>query len=266
MIKNILNQINQIAKHSDNISFKIIAEFIVNNFEDLDSYTIFDVSKLTNTSASTITRFCKKLGLSGYKSLYWTIQTHKKMVELQNEAPYEEVQCLMTENIINSISGSACISKHKIEEIVKLINDAKNIFIFGVGDDSFLIHLFINWVIRLNLKTFYTNDLTCQNSFTEIISDKDIAILISYSFENKEINNIAKKINEKNINVITITNDEINPIIKNKDHVLKLPMNESVNKTLDECYFSKLYYLRVIYYKLLELNKNKVSLDKLCIN
>ncbi|AKU79758.1 Putative transcriptional regulator, RpiR family protein [Spiroplasma turonicum] len=265
-MKSILNQINQIAKHSDNISFKVIAEFIGNNFENLDNYTIFDVSKLTNTSASTITRFCKKIGLTGYKSLYWTIQTHKKIMDEQNEAPYEEVRCMLTDVVVNSINGAAFYSKNRIERIVNSINEAKNIYIFGTGNDSFLIHLFINWLIKINLKTFYVADLTCQQSFTEIINSNDIAIVISYSLKENDYSNIIEKLNYKNINTLIITNENENELIKNKDLTLKLPVNESINKSNDESYFAVLYYLRIIYYKLLELNRHKVNFNKLCIN
>ncbi|ASP28286.1 GntR family transcriptional regulator [Spiroplasma corruscae] len=266
MIKNIFNQINQIAKHSENISFKVIAEFIVNNFESLDNYTIFDVSKLTNTSASTITRFCKKIGLTGYKSLYWTIQTHKKIVEEQNETPYEEVQCKLTNLINNTVNSAASYSKNRIEKIVNLIYKAKNVYLFGEGNDSFLIELFINWVIKINLKTFYVPDIICQKSYAEIMRNDDIAIVISYSLNNPDYQSMIEKLNAKNINIITITNNDNSQLIKNKNLILKLPLNESINKTNEESYFSVLYYLRIIYYKLIELNKNNFSIDKLCIN
>lgn len=63
-----------------NDSERALADYILNNREKVLDYSIQSLSQNTFTSTSTIVRFCRKIGLKGYKDfkIKWSAELQKE--------------------------------------------------------------------------------------------------------------------------------------------------------------------------------------------
>lgn len=64
LIKNIQNNFNALSKGQ-----KLIAEFIINNYDKAAFMTAASLGETVNVSKSTVVRFANTLGYKGYKDL-----------------------------------------------------------------------------------------------------------------------------------------------------------------------------------------------------
>lgn len=264
MNKNIIKEIREIQKYSDNISFKIIAEFILDNAEQLNKYTIFDISKKTATSASTITRFCKKIGLQGFKGLPELITDnlrHRQILESQDKDIYEQIGHLNKFYFVTtkSIENTHINNELAIKRAVELLKKSADTFLYTKGGNIFLAHLFVQWSMRVNKKAFFSSDSDQQKAYTKIMTKNDVAIIISYSLESEYCETIVKNLNDKDISKIFITKNINSKLITSKDVILEIGENESTIEGRSSGEISTLFLLKALFLGLLD-KKNEGKL------
>ncbi|ALD66528.1 MurR/RpiR family transcriptional regulator [Spiroplasma cantharicola] len=262
--KNTLEQIKDISKYSENISFQVIANFLLEKYMVLEKYTIFDISKNTSTSPSTVTRFCKRLGLNGFKSLNISLKLENQYLQTINLKNQE----FNFSSEANSIDKLADITKLSLEKTAKInrvaimkakevIENSKNIFMFAKGGNIFLVHLFIDWLLRVNLRTFFSQDTDQQLAYSNIINESDCVLIISYSLSSSFFEKIITKLNQKNIRKIIITRNDVSNLISKDDIVIRIGENESIIENRQSSELTVLFILKSIFHAL--LNKERIS-------
>ncbi|AHI53010.1 MurR/RpiR family transcriptional regulator [Spiroplasma culicicola] len=262
--KSILDQIREIARYSENVSFQVIANFIIKNYMVLEKYTIFDVSKKTSTSPATVTRFCKYLGLNGYKTLNISLKFENQYMEtfdvqnndfgLSNEISLIEKLKEFTQL---SLHNTTNINQNSLMKAKIIIEKSQNIFMFAKGGNIFLVHLFIDWLLRINLKTFFSQDTDQQMAYSNIIAKNDCALIISYSLSSNFFERIIKKLNDKGIQKIIITRNDVSNLISKDDVVIKIAENESIIENRQSSEVTTLFILKAIFHML--LNKDRIN-------
>lgn len=111
---------------------KQVAEFILEHKNDVESWNIKDLSRLTETSNATISRFCAKLtyrNFSEFKS--FVIQ------ELGSTPPPLQVPVKISSYYTQLIhSASQLIKTKQINDFVEAIHLSSKILICGVGNSG----------------------------------------------------------------------------------------------------------------------------------
>lgn len=257
MSNQILSLISNIAKHSDNVSYQNVAKFILENLETISKFSIFDIAKKTSTSPSTITRFCKHIGLDGFKQLGTIIALESKFISYEKSDTNpkrdnnngEKLFDVITSSLNESIVGI----ENNIERLKKFFNNKKRIFLFGKGGNIFLIHLFLDWITRIDYNGYFSSDVDQQLAYSNLVKEEDIVLIVSYSLSSGFYEKLFKNIKSKN--VLIITKNVNSPLLSGNEIVFKIGNNESLIKKRHNGEITTLFLLKIIFNSLLEGNE-----------
>ncbi len=120
--------------------------------------------------------------------------------------------------ILEHIRRSLDVLEKSIEEAVKLITSAKQIFVYGSGRSGLVGKFFAMRLVQLGLVAYFVGE-----TITPVVNPEDLVVLISNTGRTKStllVEDIAKRIGAS---VIAITSRENSPLAKNAD--LKIILN-----------------------------------------
>lgn len=186
-------------------SEKTIAEyFLATDDEDLSSKT---VSKKLYVSEAALTRFAKRLGLSGYREFIYSYQQFKenegKTIILRKSPVFDTYEEILEKTY-------ALYDGDKYDEFTKLILNCKRIYIYGVGSSGYLAMEFAQRLIRLGLDAEAITN-THEILLNEVRIKKDNFVMgISYSGKSIEVIEALKSASKKGARTgFLVANDSI---------------------------------------------------------
>lgn len=260
-MKAIMNKIEDFINSTENVSFNSIAKFIKVNYDKMDNYTIFMVSKMTNTSPSSVTRFCKKIGLSGYKSLAVVLKIENSYKTLSQKAVSYSAR--VNGKIVNDYYGQTREvvykslvdvsekNKDKIEMASELIKEANSIYIFGKGGNRNMIKMFTNWMVKLGKHIIFSGDVDQQLVYAKNVQDNDLIIIVSYSLSSNFIEKLYNRI-EHDIKKIVITKNLYSKLAIESNLVLEMGNNENIIDGTYSSEISTLFIFKALFHSLLD--------------
>jgi RpiR family transcriptional regulator, glv operon transcriptional regulator len=178
-----------------------ILNYITNNKKIASSLSINDLAKRCNISKSSLLRFTRKLGFSGYSEfryyVKWEIESRKGDV---NERQITQVLIQDIETTIKNINID------QIDMICKVLYTAGRIFLYGTGYSQMNVARELQKVfMAINEYLYILYDNEQMESIMEDLNSEDVVIIISLSGNSKILVPIMKQLNAKNITVISIT-------------------------------------------------------------
>ena len=186
---------------------RIIAKYILNNYDKAAFMTAGRLGKIVGVSESTVVRFAAELGYDGYPSMRKSLQ---EMIRnrLTSGQRIEVAKSMIDDNdIARSIIGSdiqnlqatlEVLEQESFNKFVDSINEAKNIYIVGMRTSTSLstfLGLYLN-LLRSNVNVIH--DTAASEVFEQIIriGEGDLFIAISfprYSSHTLDAMEFAKK-------------------------------------------------------------------------
>lgn len=221
---------------------KQIVDYILNNPEDICYITLAKLSQRTSSSELTILRLCKKLGLNSFldlkdefrlytQNMVKALSSSKYFVPNDNISTDNDKENLLSEILLkdtnNFLDFSDTIDFNLIINSTKLIKQSENIFIFA-HDLSKILGEFLAARLKLlyfNVNLIDLNDLKKTHNVLNVLTNKDVVIIFSFPKYFYPLKNIAKKINEKSIQIITITDSLSSPSSDFSKYVLLCKTN-----------------------------------------
>ncbi|MEH7399366.1 MurR/RpiR family transcriptional regulator [Gottfriedia acidiceleris] len=175
-----------------------IVEFILNNKEDVISFSIQYLAERFFTVPNTITRLSKKLGFDGYSQMKNSL---KEEIIQQDKFTEEDS---FTYNIHKTIE---LIDQNTLSLTTKLIQEARRVLFFGVGDTAPFCEMMIK-----NLKVvgkqaeyyFHRHDVLYELSKFDS-EENNLLFLISLSGETTQVLDVAELSKQKGIKLISLT-------------------------------------------------------------
>ena len=219
---------------------KRIADYLLNDNNDIIEMSAKEIGDATNTSAPTVVRFSKKLGFSSLNEM-----KIKLSISLSNSKNKEEFEYLdrdlSTKSIISGVKQSIhtiidetvnLISECELDNAIDLLSKAKNIYVFSVGVSN-LVGLDLYYKMsRINKRCIAHSDTHLQITSSALMEEGDVAVAISYSGDTKEVILCAENAKKNNIPLIVITKASINNSLEEYSYVtLHVPF---VEKSLRE--------------------------------
>lgn len=206
-------------------SEKKIAEWILENPDEILPLSIVELAEKCKSSEATIVRFAKRLGFGGYQELKISLakESGKKRI---SENITEADSCFeILEKVSNEIYSSLeltkkVIDKDLIEQAAQKIFLAEKVVIFGLGNSSSLAMDAGHKFLRAGRNAVAYSDNHMQAIAASHLTEKDVAIGISHSGSSKDIVDALKIAKSKNATTICITNKGKSPILKQSDIAL----------------------------------------------
>lgn len=217
----------------------VLSQYILNNTEITLTMSIYELSEVTHISTAGIIRFCKKCGADGFKGFKILLARdyEQKLLTVKdidantpfskNDDPLTVSSKISRLSVETIISTQNLLTTKKLNSIIRLIKQAKNIFGIGVSSNFIKLSDFQLKMLQINYH-LQLMPLQAEQFYLSINSNEnDVAIIISRSGTTAEIVNDAKHFRQNGTPIIAITDSERNPLALYATTVLLIPPKET---------------------------------------
>lgn len=218
-------------------SEKCIADYILKNKNQLQQLTAKELAKETLTSKSSIVRFCKKLGVSGFQELKKHIYTeivlevketkNHKLLMIDNKSTYSDyLQSVdfLYQFVVNRMHGQ--LNHNVMKRIMNRLNKMERIDFYSSGLGHSIGEATAHKYSALGIESMAYSSINEAFWVTNKNNQKTAAFVISLSGKNPSVIHIAKSLKRYGIYVIGIAGhsskemkehcDEVVPMIEGK--------------------------------------------------
>ncbi len=209
---------------------KIIADFVLNNYDRAAFMTAKRIGDEINISESTVVRFAKKIGYRGFPefqeelrdSIKRILTTKQKLYSKVDMSTFEDSVRSSFEYDINSIKKTMNkLDFAALKESVDSIMSSNSIYILGLRSSKVLADYF-----SFYLNFFHENVRSVNHGASDIIDqlinlkEGDMLICISFPRYSNQIIEYAKIIRSKGVKLLALTDSMDSPIIEYSTHSL----------------------------------------------
>jgi len=259
--KSVLDKILSVYK-SLHEAEKKIADYIINNKEQVIEMTVSELSTKSNVSEATIVRFCKKCDLKGFYDL--KINIAKEMVrkndtnvsnDLDSNNITQSLQNILANKIEELKQTISMMNEENIKKILDAIRNARIIQFAAVGNT---IPVAMDGTYKFNQLgiSSVTNTIwETQLAFAYTLTKEDVVIVISNSGSSTKLVTLLEIANERGATTISITNHENSPVANESKYHINTSTREKL--FLDEFSFSRISAMVVIEILYLLLTRDK---------
>lgn len=215
---------------------EVIRYLLANPSENL---TIRELAERTYTSNATIVRLCRKLGYEGYRQ--FKVEFIKEMESRKYRVETVDYSHPIhgRENAQDIIRNMAALYKEStdmflqcfdgkvLEQICKVITEARRIYIYAIGDSMITARGFANKLLKLDIYPILVYEYGEGTASNYNATNRDCAMFLSYSLSYYQFKTSFQMLRKKRVPVITITANEENVITKMSDYKLIIPRKEA---------------------------------------
>lgn len=260
---------------------KKVADYILENAEDVVYMSITDLAYACNVADSSVFRFCKSMDLRGYQEFKIALahsispdsETPHLSGEVTMEDTIEELSSKILATNINALTETYNLIKEEdISRAIDSMIKADRFYFFGVGASLMTALEAKNKFMRITNKADCIIDSHLQIMSAALMTERDVAILISYSGSTKDTLEVAKVAKERGAMVICITRFAKSPLTNYANITLLCGANEgplqggSLSAKLSQLYLLDLLYAEYFKRTLEESIRNKESTAKAVID
>lgn len=230
LISNINMQYMKLSKGQ-----KLIAKYILENYDKVAFMTAAKLSEEVGVSESTVVRFANALGYSGYPKLQEALEeliknklTTVQRVEMidENKSDSEILYSVLKSDITNIKNTIECIDEKVFEDIAKKLINAKKIYILGIRS-SFAIAQYLGFYLDMVLDNVQIIRVDMADVFDQIVRiDKDdVLFVISFPRYSRKAYQTSMYAKERKANIISLTDSVYSPVASLADNVLLVKNN-----------------------------------------
>ena len=214
---------------------KLIAQYILKNYDKVAFMTACKLGEAVGVSESTVVRFANALGYSGYPKLQDALQeliknklTTVQRVDMIKEfnddsAILKKIVKSDIDNIKDTLEG---IDEKAFEEAANRILKAKRIYIVGMRS-SFTIAQYLGFYLGIILDSVHVIRTDMGDAFEQVvkINEDDVLIAISFPRYSKKSYQIVSYAKEKGAHIVSLTDSPFAPVASFTDNLLLVKSN-----------------------------------------
>lgn len=212
---------------------KKVADYVVENQEQVLYMSITDLADACEVGDTSVYRFCRTMGLQGYQEFKMQISLSLAAKEDPDfwEGSAEEAAALSEQ--IMQLHISAIRESYKlldqtvIDRLVTMIEEARRVFFFGIGDSLLTAEEARNKFLRITGKVSCITDPHMQSMAAATATEEDLIIIISYSGATKDNIHVAKEAKRAGAKIACITRFRKSPLTSYSDATLLCGGKES---------------------------------------
>lgn len=204
---NLLKEIQQISENTKDNEIKLIANYLLNNYNNSQNLNISKIAKECNTSPTKITRFANSLSLNGFSELKLrlndianSILIDGDLVNVEDNIIYNQDQFMDKYFEIHRKSFDKqfkYFQYKKLDPILNWITQSPKIYLFAFNLSMNISKNFVQRLRWFGINVIGENDYVSIETYINAIKKEDLVILITISGKNPLIQNIAESLNGK---------------------------------------------------------------------
>ena len=210
---------------------KLIADYIIVNYDKAAFMTASKLGNLVGVSESTVVRFANTIGYDGYPSLQSDLQEliKSKLTTVQRMSMSEEdyttkdtvVKKILKTDMENIKDTVDELDYEEFEEVIECILKAKRVYILGLRSSNTLA-AYLGFYLSLILDDVTVVSLGISDIFEQLIrvSEDDLVIGISYPRYSKRTLDALRYVKEQECKIVGITDSPASPIVDMADYTL----------------------------------------------
>ena len=209
---------------------KLIADFILKNYDKAAFMTAAKLGDSVGVSESTVVRFAIELGFSGYPKLQKALQeliknklTSDQRLELSNDYACEEnvLRGVLKSDIENLRATLEKINLENFNSVIDEIFKAKTVYIVGLRSSSAIAE-FLGFYLRLIIKDVRVVAHNISNIFEQMINCDEGDLVIGIGFPRYALRTIngLEFAKERKAKVVAITDSNVSPLATVADYAL----------------------------------------------
>lgn len=209
---------------------KKIADYILDHTKEVIELSIQQFASKLNIAESSIVRFCKIIGLSGFSELKLRLAAHTQkpaiqtiFEELKTEDDMETITKKVFRCNIDTLEQSLNnLDYNLIAEAVELLKNASHIYIMGVGASASLAEDFYIRLMRIGIPATAITDSHLSLIIASQLTFTDVLIGISHTGQTTEVIRAMHEAKAHKAKTISITGYSKTPISQVADVCLEL--------------------------------------------
>ena len=214
---------------------KLIAQYILKNYDKVAFMTACKLGEAVGVSESTVVRFANALGYSGYPKLQDALQEviKNKLTTVQRVDMVKEfnddsaiLKKIVKSDMDNIKDTLEEIDEKAFEEAANRILKAKRIYIVG-RRSSFTIAQYLGFYLGIILDSVHVIRTDMGDAFEQVvkINEDDVLIAISFPRYSKKSYQIVSYAKEKGAHIVSLTDSPFAPVASFTDNLLLVKSN-----------------------------------------
>ncbi|GAA0086242.1 MurR/RpiR family transcriptional regulator [Clostridium sp. MB05] len=209
---------------------KLIAEYILKNYDKAAFMTAAKLGVSVGVSESTVVRFANELGFSGYPKLQKALQeliknklTTVQRLELSNDYISEgyALKGVLKADMENIRATLEKINYNTFEDVVNKIFEAKRIYIIGLRSSTALAE-FLGFYLNIILQNVKTVGYGISDIFEQMINvgEGDLVVGIGFPRYASRTIDALEFAQDRGADVVAITDSLLSPLAARADYSL----------------------------------------------
>ncbi|MGW5647616.1 MurR/RpiR family transcriptional regulator [Saccharopolyspora sp. NPDC003752] len=218
-----------------------VANIVLADPASIARRSITEVAEAAGTSETTVTRFCKAIGVGGYPDLRIalaadTARTSVRDRELGSDiAPDDDLGQIIEKvgyadaKAVEETAGQ--LDAAILQRLVDDVATARRIDVYGVGASAFVALDLQQKLHRIGLTCFAWADTHNALTSAAVLQEGDVAIGISHTGATSETVEALREARRRGATTAALTNFARSPITEVADHVLTTAVRETTYRS-----------------------------------
>jgi DNA-binding MurR/RpiR family transcriptional regulator len=204
-----------------------VGRIIVDESATAARLTITELAKRAETSETTVIRFCRAIGFSGYPQLRLELATESGRAQDDGaaaEAPGSDIS--PTDDLGTVVKTIAFADARAVEDtaaqldldtlrqVIDAVAGARRIDIYGVGASSFVALDFQTKLHRVGLVAYAWSDLHLALTSAALLDERDVAFGISHTGTTVDTIEAFAEAGRRGATTVALTNFPLSPITR----------------------------------------------------
>ncbi|HTJ35179.1 MAG TPA: MurR/RpiR family transcriptional regulator [Dactylosporangium sp.] len=216
-----------------------VGKIIIDQAATAAAMTITELAKRANTSETTVIRFCRAIGVSGYPELRLRLAAEAGRV--QDDGGQEAVgsDISLSDDLGQVVKTIAYADARAVEDtaaqldldalgrVVAAIAEARRIDVYGVGASAFVAQDFQQKLHRIGLVAYAWSDIHLALTSAALLREGDVAVGISHTGTTVDTIEAFAEAGRRGATTVALTNFPKSPITRVADLVLTTAARET---------------------------------------
>jgi DNA-binding MurR/RpiR family transcriptional regulator len=215
-----------------------VAKVVLEEASSVARRSITEVALAANTSETTVTRFCKAIGVGGYPQLRIALAADTARSEARSSrsfggeiAPDDDLA-----SVVSKVSYSDARAVEEtadqldiasLQQVIEVLAAAGRVDVYGVGASAFVAADLQQKLHRIGRISFAWSDTHIMLTSAAVLSPGDVAVGISHTGATTDTVEALRVAREHGAATVALTNFPRSPITEVADHVITTAARET---------------------------------------
>lgn len=228
---------------------KQIADFILEHPRESVNPSIEELAERIGISESTMVRFAKKLGYSGYQR--FRIALARETVPVTSQLFEREVidasdgfDAVFNSAIASLLETQQSLDRGLVLEVATLMTNARNVYLMGLGGSNIVAEDALHKLVRTGINCQWAADFHLQLMMASQGTKDDVALLISHTGSGYDSIALAEELKSNEVRLVVLTSNPRSPLARLADYILTVKTGAS--GAVSESFSARIVNLAII--------------------